>query len=171
VGGHLMVELIESTKKEKSVFENLIQLYLYDMSEQLDISCEENGKYLGISNLDYYFDNAKSYPYLIFKNSEIIGFVLICGDSKDESIDYSIDEFFILNKFQGSGLGAKVALKIFNRFPGQWKIEQIPSNKLAIKFWRKVIFNYTNGSFDEFIKQSEFGKLNLLTFNNSDRLN
>ena len=58
-------------------------------------------------------------------------------------------EFFIMRKFYRKGFGNEAAVKLFDLFPGNWSITQIEKNEPARNFWRKVIRDYTGGSYIE----------------------
>lgn len=76
-------------------------------------------------------------------------------------------EFFIVGKFQGKGIGKQAAFKIFNMFPGQWEVMQMPPNVPAIKFWKKIIADYSNNQFIEttiIINEPEPHTSNVLRF-------
>ena len=64
-------------------------------------------------------------------------------------------EFFVVGKFQGKGIGKKIAFELFHRFPGFWEVMQMPPNLPAITFWKKVIAEYTHNQFKETIITSE----------------
>jgi hypothetical protein len=51
-----------------------------------------------------------------------------------EPVDWNIGEFFILAKFQSSGVGSAVAREIFTRFPGKWSVAAMPENVGAVNF-------------------------------------
>ncbi|MBS0626722.1 MAG: acetyltransferase [Verrucomicrobia bacterium] len=67
-------------------------------------------------------------------------------------VDWNIGEFFIISKFQGKGVGLHVAELVFNQFPGTWETSQIPENEPAIKFWDKIVSQYSHGRFEKTLK-------------------
>ncbi|MDN4074889.1 GNAT family N-acetyltransferase [Fictibacillus terranigra] len=75
------------------------------------------------------------------------GFALI---RKQHGI-YHMSEFFVLKKYRKQGIGKEAAFAVFQQFPGDWDIAQIPQNKPAQAFWTNIIHDYTNGDFaDQF---------------------
>lgn len=58
-------------------------------------------------------------------------------------------EFFVLAKFQKSGIGQQIAEEIFHRFRGTWEVSIIPENIPALQFWKKIVDKYTKGAFSE----------------------
>jgi len=65
-----------------------------------------------------------------------------------------ISEFFIMRNYRRRGVGAMVALHIFDMFPGKWEVQETANNRAAHAFWRKVIGDYTQGAYKEvFLRQ------------------
>ncbi len=54
-----------------------------------------------------------------------------------------------MRQYTGKGVGKIAAKKVFDLFPGKWKVIQIRNNYVAQAFWRKVISEYTNDIFYE----------------------
>ena len=46
-------------------------------------------------------------------------------------------EFFIMGAAQGQGVGERIAVLLFNMFPGKWEVLQLNQNVNAQAFWRK----------------------------------
>jgi predicted acetyltransferase len=143
-----MIYLEAVSPEQENTLHHIMQFYIYEFSSFIPaIKLEENGAYQPF-HLKSYWENPNENAFFIKLNSELIGFALVeCGSNGDP---HSINEFFILRKFKGKGYGAMAAMKIFNMFPGPWKITQIPNNYPAQAFWRKVINQYTNGNYYEY---------------------
>lgn len=62
---------------------------------------------------------------------------------------FEIEQFFILKKYNGRGIGKQAAIKIFDRYKGNWKVTQVERNYPAQAFWRSVIKKYSNNSYTE----------------------
>lgn len=135
------------------VIQNMARFYAYDLSKScgfyqlFDWSFPENGLYEAHDMSKYW--NPDCYPFMIRVDDELAGFVLINKMGSIPSIDWNMGEFFIVGKFQGKGIGRQVAFEVFNKFPGQWEVMQMPPNLPAIKFWKKVIAEYSNNQFVE----------------------
>jgi predicted acetyltransferase len=80
--------------------------------------------------------------FLIKVADEIAGFVLLNQEGIFSNTNWKIDQFFILAKFQGKGVGNKIAHQIWNTYPGLWEVSIIPDNKSALDFWRRAISTY-----------------------------
>ncbi|MDC0764176.1 GNAT family N-acetyltransferase [Brevibacillus sp. AG] len=145
-------EIKRATLDEKETLSNLLQFYIYDFSEFMDLQIEDNGKF-GEYPLNEYWTDCYRFPYLILLNEKIAGFVLVKLINRDEDDSYfSIAEFFIMKRFRRSGLGKQVAKDIFNMHKGPWEVYQIDSNEPAQHFWKKTIEEYTGGKFTERIE-------------------
>lgn len=148
------------------ILENLIQLYLYDLSNVFDININEDG--LFYYDLDNFFGNSDNMAYLIEVNYELVGFIMIDKNFKilDDNIDnsYNLAEIFILNKYRKNGIGKMIVFDFFDNYRGNWEVRSVPLSKDAELFWKKIINVYTNGNY----KITEIGQYNrkVFTFNN-----
>lgn len=130
---------------DKVIIRNLLQLYLYDMTEfefkanALNKSGEYDYQYL-----DHYWTEKGRYPYLFFSGKEIAGFALVRRIEKQ----YSMGEFFILRKFRRRGLGLRSATEILKKHGGDWITHFLKTNEIAERFWEKVALNLSSGSIE-----------------------
>ncbi|MGV2964879.1 hypothetical protein [Paenibacillus sp. AGC30] len=60
-----------------------------------------------------------------------------------------------MRKFRNKGYGKQVEYFIFNTYKGTWEIRQTPQNRPANLFWNKVINEFTDGDYKEFILDNE----------------
>ena len=147
------LNILAATKNQLPIIQNLARFYAYDLSkscgfyELFDWSFPENGLYEGPDVTKYWQPDC--YPYIVRVEDELAGFVLVNKIGNSIDIDWNMGEFFIVGKFQGKGIGQKVAFEIFNKFPGKWEVMQMPPNLPAIQFWKKVIAEYTRNQFTE----------------------
>jgi predicted acetyltransferase len=136
------------------VIQNMARFYAYDLSracgfyEVFDWSFPANGLY---ENPDFskYWREPNRYPFIIHVDDELAGFALIHKVGSVPEIDWNMGEFFIVGKFQGKGIGRQAAFELFAKFPGRWEVTQMPPNLPAIKFWKKIISEYTQNQFIE----------------------
>ena len=149
----MKIELLPANHEQIPVIQNLARFYAYDLSkscgfyELYDWSFPETGLYESRDLSEHW--KANSYPFIIRIDEELAGFAIINKIGTTQEVDWNMVEFFIVGKFQGKGFGSKVAIQIFNQFPGTWEVMQMPDNLPAIKFWKKVISEYTNKNFSE----------------------
>lgn len=97
---------------------------------------------------------------MIVLDGKIAGFVLLQELCEEGKSLYDVGEFFVLGKFQGLGVGKQTAHKLFKIFRGSWRLSQLPENKPAVIFWRKVIGEFTK----ENIKESQINDMITQTF-------
>jgi len=127
--------------EDKPVFSNLIQLYLYDMTEYLPFPIGDNGKY-EYDMLDHFWQH----PYLFYVNGELVGFALVidkCPITQKQPC-WFMAEFFILKPYRKKGIGQACVKKTLAEYPGIWHIGTITKNVAAASFWQKIINQYDN---------------------------
>ncbi len=135
----------------------LMELYQYDFSEFDGADIGPMGLY-DYPYLDHYWVEAGRTPFLVRVDGKLAGFVLVsrynyltgCQDA------WVMSEFFIMRKYRLRGVGEHVARWVFDHHPGAWQVSEIPENKAAIIFWRKVIGRYTHDNFEEFTPDNEY---------------
>jgi predicted acetyltransferase len=62
--------------------------------------------------------------------------------------NYCMSEFFVMYKYRKMGIGTYAANKIFDKFKGKWQLKRHPKNEASVKFWNKVIAEYTKGKYE-----------------------
>lgn len=134
----------------KLVLRHLLELYTYDMSGYEALNVDEHGLY-GYRYLDHYWTETGRFAFLLKADGHWAGFALIrsIGEEADGADVYSMAEFFIMKHYRHKGLGERLAVAMFDRFPGKWKVGQMEANVQAQAFWRSVIGSYTNGNYAE----------------------
>jgi len=146
----MQLTITKASDGEKDVIRNLMQFYIYDFSEFIELDVEEDGLFEPYQPLEsYWTEPDHRFPWLVKAGDKYAGFVLVrlietTGDSY-----FSIAEFFILKKYRRQRMGTEVAEKIFDQYRGKWQVYQKESNRPAQQFWRSVIDGYTNGMFEE----------------------
>jgi len=149
----MKINIIPAARELIPVIQNMARFYAYDLSKScgfyalFDWSFPENGLYEALDVSKYWEPNC--YPFIIHANDELAGFALINKTGRLPETDWNMGEFFVVGKFQGKGVGKQVAFELFNKFPGQWEVMQMPPNVPAIKFWKKIIAEYSNNQYTE----------------------
>lgn len=161
------IKLVRIESKDKSILQNLFQLYMHDITASLPMDVNEHGLF-EYNYIDCYFTEENRYAYLIYIDNKIGGFALIDDefmvlDKKRNAPCYDFSEMFILNSYKKKGYGDKIVKQIFDMYKGNWEIRPVPRSEGAKRFWLKVVKNYTNNNFVE-----NYPKPNRLaiTFNN-----
>src|ERR1700722_2282816 len=65
------------------------------------------------------------------------------------SPEYSMAEFFIARPWRRRGIGAQAVRLLLDRFTGQWLITEHLLNATAVKFWLRVVSDYTGSKFQD----------------------
>ncbi|HEY1890685.1 MAG TPA: GNAT family N-acetyltransferase [Steroidobacteraceae bacterium] len=125
--------------------------------------------------LFHWFDRPNSFPLVILRSSEPVGFALVvrgtpglaartagagaavasAASPSRPPIDYRMAEFFIIRARRRLGIGATAVRLIFSRFTGRWEITEYLRNTNAVSFWRRVVASYTLGNYRERIVNGE----------------
>lgn len=154
------ITLKEIELEKKDILNNLMQLYLHNISLNFPMDFDSNTGMYGYDDIEKYFENDNNKAFFILKENEIAGFMLI--DLSDEK--NIIQEMFVLNNYKRKGVGKTAISILFDKFRGNWEIKSLPCSESAKKFWISSVKEYTNDQFNlEYV-----GKFNraVLTFNN-----
>lgn len=131
------IELKLVTVEMKHKLENLMSLYLHDLSEFADdLKINANGQF-EYEGMQLYFSREELKPFFICLHEEIVGFVLLnTGKFVPKDIDYSVNEFFILKGYRKKGISGAAIRKLLQLYNGKYEIGQLLQNQVALKFWR-----------------------------------
>jgi predicted acetyltransferase len=134
-----IISVISATLTDYPMIQNMARFYVYDLSKECghisaDWALPVDGLYESFDFKNYFEDPSRK-AYLVKVYDEIAGFVLLW----EASTHWNMGEFFIIAKFQGQGIGERVARHIWDQHPGIWEVSVIPENKKALSFWRKTI--------------------------------
>ena len=156
-----MIKLKRITNTNKELLDNLLQLYLHDISGYFPIDFNNDTCKYEYDDLSKYFNKTNNYAYLFLNDKDIIGFTLI--DYEDNN--YIVQEMFILNNYKNRGLGEECINEVFNKHKGNWVIKSLPCSPKSENFWNKTIKKYTNNNYDI----EHIGKYNraVFRFNNN----
>ncbi len=133
-------------QSEQDVLHRIDQFYLYEFSRYMPeaYKLDQDGVFQDGDYLEYWRDDNK-FPYLILEGDEIAGFALV----KQDQSHFSLDQFFVMLKFQGTGTAATAARQIFDLHRGTWELHSLKTNQKSEGFWPKVVNHYTNGVFEK----------------------
>jgi predicted acetyltransferase len=178
------VQIVPVEQDQKSVLRQLLELYLYDFSEYDDGELNEHGRY-GYEYLDHYWTEEGRHPFFIRVAADgggadgvpedggpgkLAGFVLVSSHSfvLEDPEARSISEFFVMRKYRRRGVGRQAAVQVFDRFPGQWEVDQHGGNRPSYLFWEAVIDAYTGGRYQKQALANEHLVGQAITFDNSE---
>lgn len=138
-------QLEEITEEKKTIIENLLQYYFYELSVYFPRNIQEDGKYRKYTYLETYFKDSSRKAYFIKVKNQYAGFVFVNEYTvvAKENETKAIAEFFVLKQYRGEKLGTQVALNLF-KGEDNWEVKVLNKNKEAMNFWKNVITeNYT----------------------------
>ena len=143
------VEILRAGIEEKPFLRNLLELYRYDSSEFDGEDVGEHGLFT-YRYLDHYWTDPGRHAFIVRVAGQVAGFVMVrMVESLGGETVHSIAEFFIMRKYRRQGVGTTVARRVFDMFPGRWRVAEEEANAPAQAFWRRVIRRYTEGKFKE----------------------
>jgi len=146
----LEVVVVEASESERDVLSNLMQFYLYDMTELMNWDVPRTGRFPE-DDLDGCWMEPWRHPFLFRADNELAGFSIVDSHSYLTGREdvHDLSEFFIMRRYRRNSLGTFAATLLFDRFPGRWEVREHGRNTAAIAFWRKVIGQYTYGRYEE----------------------
>jgi len=128
--------IIPATLDHKPLIANLLQFYLYDMTETMPFPISADGSF------EYdFFDRFWQFPYLIKSGDEIAGFAFVVDQCPltGRNPCFFIAEFFILKAYRQRGLGRSSVNAIIANHPGNWHIGVPHANTPAQAFWSRAL--------------------------------
>jgi predicted acetyltransferase len=146
----MTVDVRLASLNEKKLFQNLLQLYMYDFTEFTDVDINQNGLFNIFQDFDsYWIEQDDNRPYIIRKNDNIAGFALVKIITTDTRRYNYLAHFFVMRKYRRQGLGKEIARILFDSQKGEWELYQLDRNEPAQIFWTRIINEYTNGNYEE----------------------
>ena len=133
-----------ATIGEKQTIHNLFQPYLEELVSVFNESPEykdENGVY-HYPYLDNYWQEETRYPYLLYSDDRIVGFVLV-GHRRTFWV---IAEIYVLPEFRRHGVAFDCSKEIIQRHPGEWEISFNKHNAASRSLWEKLAEHLSNGT-------------------------
>ena len=164
------IEVIEAGREDKTLLENLLQLYEYDFSEIVGSDTGPEGRYEDVS-LDDQWPEPGYHAYIVRVDGQLAGFALVTRRSHftgDTNVT-DMEEFFIMRKYRRAGVGREVATRLFDLFPGRWEVREPEPNAGATAFWRRVIGEYTGGRYQDQVVNDKRWQGRYQSFDTSDK--
>ena len=146
----------EVTEENIAILLNLGQTYEAEFSKITGKVPNEMGV--------FQLDTIPKHPYtgyLFYEKSVPVGFCII--NTNVNPMD--IAEFYIIPSKRNKKFGITFAHSIFKKYPGTWQVRQIQGADHAVKFWRRVISDYTLGNYkEEVVEDPNWGVVTKQTF-------
>ena len=143
------VTLVPARPEDRGLLENLLELYIHDLSEVFQIAPGEDGRF-GYERLPLYFtETDRRFPFLIRRDGRMAGFAFGTRGSpaSDDPNVLDVAEFFVVRGYRRFGVGREAALALFRRMPGDWLVRVSEGNRAGLPFWEGVIRELTGGAF------------------------
>ena len=142
------IELVPASEEHSSTLANLMQLYIHDFSEFVEVTPETDGRF-GYPQLALYWIETNRRAYLVKVQSRLAGFVLLKHGSTIMGDDaaWDVAEFFILRGERRRGVGTMVAHRVWTELAGRWEVRVLESNRAAVLFWERAIEEFCGSSF------------------------
>ena len=141
------IEIRRAEVKDRIPLHRMLELYQHDLSDHYPQEINDRGEY-GYE-LDRYWNDPTCHAFVALVGGFYAGFALVDARVKIGGPGHWMDQFFILKKHRGIGVGSTLATRVFSTLHGYWEIGQMPSNLEAQAFWRRVVGEYTKGSHSE----------------------
>ena len=105
-----------------------------------------------------WFRDDRTTAFIILRELEPAGFAVVqraLALGEDRTRRWRLSEFFIRQPHRRKGVGRGAAMLLFARYAGEWTIPEQSRNPAAVRFWRRVVSDFTNGKFHERRGQGE----------------
>jgi len=145
--------LIKATSEDNKTLERMFQFFAHDTSELSGKEIGDDGYYHGLNDLEDYTNQPNYKTYLLQVDGNLAGFVVV---RLDESINY-LRHYFVIRKYRKQKIGLEIAKRIFDMFPGDWRVSTMDYNIPAIKFWEKTLNEFTNDSYTKMRRDDNKG--------------
>jgi predicted acetyltransferase len=152
----MQIELVRAVPSDAGTLANLLQYYVYDLTEIVDSALGGDGRFV-VPSLDAYWSDAWRHPHLVRVDGKLAGFALVQQRSRitGDETTWDVAEFFVMRRYRRQGVGTIVATRLFDSFRGRWEVRELKANLAATAFWRRVIGAYTNDTYEETLIDDE----------------
>ncbi|MFL6234712.1 MAG: GNAT family N-acetyltransferase [Thermoanaerobaculia bacterium] len=161
-----------ATSQDAPLLANLLQLYIYDLSEAFPgVELGADGRYSYEKLPLYWSEPERRFPFLIRFEGRIVGFVLVTRGSpaSDDPEVFDVAEFFVLRRYRRSGVGRGAAFVLWDRLPGRWIVRVSEGNPGGLRFWTDVIGEYTMGAATQFERPGSPSSWRVFSFDSAPR--
>ena len=132
---------------------NKYGVFSYDECKTLQELCDKRETWIKNPN--------ELFPFIIYAFDRPVGYVLVSKVQPNsfEKSDYFINALFVVQPVRRKGVASSAIKSIFNMFHGGWELHTSTSEKNipTQKFWRKVLNEYTNDNYIEFVSETDDG--------------
>ena len=134
------IEVLAAAREHESILANLLELYVHDFSEFLDVELGPDGRF-GYPQLSLHWSEPERHPFLVKVDAQWAGFAFVKRGSEVSSKEdvWDMAEFFVLRGYRRRGIGTQIAHDVWRRFPGLWEVRVMEANVVAREFWGRAI--------------------------------
>ena len=137
-----MIRLAPVLETDRNLLWNLVQKYLYEMSNYYEDPFDNVGNYC-YEHFEEYFSDPKRTAYLLYIENTLIGFAMLHPYScLGRTPDFTMAEFTIFPAFRRRHLAVEAVNTILKKHPGQWEIKYNEKNLAAKRLWNNVASAY-----------------------------
>jgi predicted acetyltransferase len=129
------VELELVSEELRPIVENLLQLYIHDLSQFRLSRPDEKGRFNRDDRYAAFFTDPDRCAYIFRDESGPVGFGLVRGLRESRRL---MAGFFVVRGVRRLGVGRNAALAMLRRHVGVWEIPFQDENVGAAKFWREL---------------------------------
>jgi predicted acetyltransferase len=141
------VALEPAAAEHAGVIENLLELYIHDLSAAFEVEIGDDGRF-GYPRLARYWSEPERHHAFLFRVAgQLAGFALVARGSPatEDSEHLDVVEFFVLRRYRRFGVGSTAAMLLWDQLPGHWVVRVAECNADAQPFWRALIARYSHG--------------------------
>ena len=131
-------DIVKVKEEEKELLYHLLQFALYDGSFYIDNNIDDNCLF-PYKWFENYFTDPKRQAYLIKRDNNYLGMVLVNEHLKFNKTGKCIAEFLIMPRYRRQHIGKQVAFIIFDMYKGDWEVQPMENNPIAYNFWKNTV--------------------------------
>ncbi len=143
------VSVSPATEAEGPALRHLMQLYCYDFMDFSNMQINSDGTFGDPKFIEEQFGPNHT-SYVVRSRGTLAGFAIVSPRSylTGKSGVTDMAQFFVMRGYRREGVGRTAAICLFDRHPGAWEVRVIEENSGAEAFWRSVIEQFTDGTFE-----------------------
>lgn len=151
-----LLEVRRARRADRLALRNMLELYLYDLSEYWPYELDVHGEF-GYHTLDFYWREENHAAFVFLVGGRYAGFALVNNDVLMPDNELWLAQFCVLRRYRRQGVASAAARQVFDRLPARWEVGELPNNLPAQAFWRRMIADYSGGQYtDRFIKDGDW---------------
>ncbi|HTL50160.1 MAG TPA: GNAT family N-acetyltransferase [Steroidobacteraceae bacterium] len=149
-----------TSKSDRDWIEETYSEYLADLAADTTgvyPSLTVTGQSIG-EIIQGWFHDDRCTAFIVLREAEPVGFAVVqrsLSAPAETKRYFRLSEFFIRKPFRNRGIGRGAAMLIFARYAGEWTVSEQSRNAGALRFWRRIVSEFTNGKFRERSSQGE----------------